>query len=106
MLDLARQLNAAGGHIAVMVSVGVGAPFQDDIEAAEQAILDEWLDAIRFQLPAVYHPSAGMPQASSRQLLGRFLTKWSHALPKPLGVGHVAPPETQFRFSYTAVSNA
>ena len=79
ILDLARQLNAAGDHIAVMVSVEAGAPFPHKIEAAEKAILDSWLEAIRFQLPAAYHPSAEMPQASGRQFLGHFLMKWSHA---------------------------
>jgi hypothetical protein len=77
ILDLARQLNAAGDHIAVMVSVEVGAPFRDDIEAAEKAILDAWLDAIQFQLPAAYHPSIEMPNAAGGRQLGKFLSAWS-----------------------------
>ncbi len=86
MLDLARQLNASGDHIAVMVSVEVGAPFPDDIEAAEKAMLDGWQQAIRFQLPCVYHPSTWMPNGSGGQLLSNFLSTWTLELPKPLVV--------------------
>lgn len=85
-LDLARQLNAADDYIAVMVSVEVGAPFLDDIEAAEKAVLGSWQQAIRFQLPTASHPSIWMPNVAGGQLLGSFLSEWALELPKPLVV--------------------
>ncbi len=86
ILDLARQLNAAGDYVAAMVSVEVGVPFSDDIEAAEKAMLGAWREAIRFQLPAAYHPSEWAPNASGGQLLSHFLSVWVLELPKPLVV--------------------
>ncbi|ETW97210.1 MAG: hypothetical protein ETSY1_23580, partial [Candidatus Entotheonella factor] len=86
ILDLARQLNASGDYVAVMVSVEVGAPFPHDIGAAEKAVLGDWEQAIRFQLPSDYHPSTWMPDVPGGQLLGRFLSTWTSELPKPLVV--------------------
>jgi hypothetical protein len=42
MLELARRLTAAGRYAAVLVSAEVGAPFSQDLGAAELAILDAW----------------------------------------------------------------
>lgn len=86
ILDLARQLNDAGDYVAAIVSVEVGAPFPDDIEAAEKAMLDEWRKSIRFQLPSVYHPSEWAPDAPGGQLLSNFLSEWAAELPKPLAI--------------------
>lgn len=84
ILDLVRQLNASENYIAVMVSVEVGAAFLGEIEAAEKAILDDWLDGVRFQLSATYHPSISMPDVAGGRLLGHFLSQWALELPKPL----------------------
>ena len=40
MLSLAQTLTASGQYAAVLLSVEVGAPFSDDPERAELAILD------------------------------------------------------------------
>ncbi len=84
ILDLARQLNASGDYVAVMVSVEVGAPFPDDIEAAERAVLGDWQQAILFQLSSAFHPSEWVPNTPGGQLLGAFLSAWALELPKPL----------------------
>ncbi|MEZ4662360.1 MAG: hypothetical protein R2911_32825 [Caldilineaceae bacterium] len=81
MLALARQLTAAGQYIGVTVSMEVGAGFPDNIDLAERAILGAWRRAIRFQLPANYHPPVWQPDAPAGQRISEFLGEWAvHAL--------------------------
>ena len=42
MLQLAQELTAAGRYTAVLVSMEVGAAFNDDIGTAERAMLGAW----------------------------------------------------------------
>ena len=51
MLDLARQLNASGQYVSVMLSVELGAAFPLDIDGAERAIVGSWRTTIRHQVP-------------------------------------------------------
>jgi hypothetical protein len=56
MLALAQSLTAAGTYTAVVLTMEVGAAFNDDPGAAERAILADWSDAATWQLPAALHP--------------------------------------------------
>lgn len=84
MLELARQLTAAGAYIAVLVSMEIGAGFPGDVGAAEQAILGAWRRAIRFQLPEELHPNVWQPSAPAGQRISEFLGEWAYQAPLPL----------------------
>lgn len=56
MLEVARRLTAVGHYSGVLVSMEVGAAFPHDIGLAEDAILANWRQSIRFQLPPDLHP--------------------------------------------------
>lgn len=86
MLELARQLTAAGDYIGVLVSMEIGAGFPDDIDAAERAILGAWRRAIRFQLPDSYYPPVWQPEAPAGQRISEFLGEWALNAPLPLVV--------------------
>lgn len=86
MLELARQLTAAGNYIGVLVSMEVGAAFPQDIGLAEDAILGNWRQSIRFQLPPELHPPFWKTDAPIGQRIGDFLAEWSLVAPRPLVV--------------------
>ena len=86
MLELARQLRAAGEYIGVMVSMEVGAAFPDDVGLAENAILSSWRQSIRFQLPKELHPPTWRTDAPIGQRIGDFLAEWAMAASRPLVV--------------------
>jgi len=82
MIELARQLTAAGRYAAALVSMEVGAAFNDDPGAAELAILSAWrMWADR--LPAELRPPA-WPAAPEGQRLAEALMAWAQAIPRPL----------------------
>jgi hypothetical protein len=85
MISLAKELTASGQYTSVMLSLEVGAVFSHDPDAAENAILDEWQDAIRFYLPAELQPSDEIKGESGRQI-GAFLAAWSQESSRPLAV--------------------
>ena len=60
MLELAWQLTTAGAYIGVLVSMEVGAAFPDEIGLAEDAILGDRRQRIRFQLPTAYLRRCGI----------------------------------------------
>lgn len=86
MLELARRLTASGNYIGVLVSMEVGAAFPDDIGRAEDAILANWRQSIRFQLPPNLHPPVWKTEAPMGQRIGDFLTEWALAASRPLVV--------------------
>lgn len=86
MLEIARQVTAAGDYIGVLVSMEVGAAFPDDIGLAEDAILGDWRQRIRFQLPKALHPSLWKTEAPAGQRISDFLAEWALAAPRPLVV--------------------
>ena len=86
MLELARRLAESGDYIGVMVSVEVGAAFPDNIGMAEDAILGDWQQSIRFQLPQELHPSAWTTNAPAGQRVSSFLAEWSREALHPLVV--------------------
>ena len=85
MISLAKELTASGQYTSVMLSLEVGAVFSHDPDAAENAILDEWQDAIRFYLPAELQPSDEIKGESGRQI-GSFLGAWAQVSQRPLAV--------------------
>ncbi|MCB0129155.1 MAG: ATP-binding protein, partial [Caldilineaceae bacterium] len=84
MLELARELIASGEYISVLVSMEVGAGFPNDVGAAEDAILDNWRQSIRVQVPKELHPSLWKTGASAGQRIADFLTEWSLEAERPL----------------------
>ncbi|EFO80218.1 hypothetical protein OSCT_1915 [Oscillochloris trichoides DG-6] len=85
MLALAQELTAAGTYTAVLLTMEVGAAFQDDLGAAELAILNDWHDAATWQLPAALHPPP-WPTAEPGTRIGSALRAWANASPRPLVV--------------------
>lgn len=65
LLALGHELTAAGRHVAVLLSVEVGAGFPNDTDAAELAILDAWRDAARARLPADLQPLSSKARAEA-----------------------------------------
>jgi len=85
MLALAQALTAASTYTAVLLTMEVGAAFNDDPGAAELAILADWSDAATWQLPAELHPPP-WPDAEPGARIGSALRAWAGASPRPLVV--------------------
>jgi hypothetical protein len=83
ILSLSEQLNASGCYAAAVLSVEVGAPFDNDIGAAELAILGTWRDTLEFCLPPELQPPA-WDEGSPGQRIRHALQKWSQVCPLPL----------------------
>jgi hypothetical protein len=83
ILALAEQLNASGKYLAAVLSVEIGAPFGNDIGAAELAILATWRDTLEFSLPLALQPPA-WGDAPAGQRISHALQKWSQVCPLPL----------------------
>ncbi len=83
MLNLGRELTAAGRYVAVMVSMEVGNAFNDDPGAAELAILGAWRRAARARLPADLQPPE-WPEVSAGQRIGAALDAWARSASRPL----------------------
>ncbi len=85
LLSLAQQLTAQGRHLAVLVSMEVGAGHPRDVGAAERAILSSWREAALTQLPSELHPPA-FPDADPGHRIAAALAVWAAASPLPLVV--------------------
>lgn len=84
-LSLAAELTAGGRYVAALLSMEVGAPFEDDPGMAEGAILSSWQRAVEAQLPKVLQPEP-WPEARSGDALGQALKLWAESAPRPLVV--------------------
>lgn len=84
MLALARELTASGKYISALLSMEVGAPFEDDPRTAEIAIIDDWKSALRVQLPPELYPVDWQPNLHSSTSVGSFLADWAFSAPLPL----------------------
>ena len=84
MMELARQLTASGRYISVLLSMEVGAPFSDDPEKAERAIVTTWRLSILDQLPPELYPPTWMLERDSGSLISSFLGEWSTTASRPL----------------------
>jgi AAA-like domain len=85
MLALAQQLTESGRYAAIMVSVEVGSPFNNDPQRAEAAILSSWRSAARVYLPPELRPPAKEEMAVG-QGIEETLRQWAEASPRPLVV--------------------
>jgi len=83
MTNLAQQLTASGDYVAVLVSVEVGAAFNDDPGAAELAILSNWRNAAAVRLPAELQPPR-WPAVEAGERISAALRAWAEAAPRPL----------------------
>ena len=86
MLSLAQQLTESGNYISVLLSLEVGQPFSDKPAVAERAILDEWRDQIRFQLPSDIIVNPNNFDLPEGRAIGGFLSEWSYLAERPLVV--------------------
>ncbi|MCS7081324.1 MAG: ATP-binding protein, partial [Chloracidobacterium sp.] len=78
-LALAQQLTAEGRYAAVLLSLEVGAAFEDDVGAAESAILSVWRSALEVRLPEALQPppwSDAPPGGRINRALGEW-ARWS-----------------------------
>jgi hypothetical protein len=85
LLTLASELTTEGRHVAVLLSVEVGASFPDDVGAAELAVLDAWRRAARSRLPPDEQPPP-WPEAAPGGRIGAALECWARACARPLVV--------------------
>jgi AAA-like domain len=85
MLSLAEELTKSGRYAAIMVSVEVGSPFNNDPQRAETAILSSWRSAARVYLPPELRPPAKEEMAVG-QGIEETLRQWAEASPRPLVV--------------------
>jgi hypothetical protein len=80
---LAQSLTAQGQYAAIALSVEVGAPFSQDVGAAEAAILGAWQNIIPLHLPPELQPPTWVLSAAGQRILAALQT-WAIACPKPL----------------------
>ncbi|UJS04404.1 AAA family ATPase [Cylindrospermopsis raciborskii] len=83
MIALAQELTDSGEYTAVMLSVEVGSGFSHNPQQAEQVILQEWKQAIKFYLPKELQPSY-WPEGETDSGIGKTLSEWSTQSPRPL----------------------
>jgi hypothetical protein len=82
---LAQQLTASGRYTAIVLSAEVGAPFSQDIAAAEDAILGAWRNKISIRLPPDQQPPAWTESAPGQRILSA-LQSWALASSRPLAI--------------------
>ena len=80
---LAQELIREGRYTALHVSAEVGAPFSQDVDAAERAILDAWAGSAEAQLPPELRPP-DWPEAAPGRRIGASLVAWTRASPRPV----------------------
>ncbi|MGF1516007.1 MAG: ATP-binding protein, partial [Elainellaceae cyanobacterium] len=85
MLHLAQQLSASGEYAAVMLSVEVGAAFPNDLDGAEQAILNSWRSQAENRLPGDLQPPPWSSVPPGQRIQSALQT-WAKASPRPLVV--------------------
>jgi hypothetical protein len=83
ILALAQQLTAQERYAALWLSVEEGAPFGDDIAAAEHAILDSWYENAEDFLPPDVVPSP-WNRFSPGKGIHSALREWAKRSPRPL----------------------
>jgi hypothetical protein len=83
MMAIAEALTQSGKYTAVLVSVEGGSALEDDLNAAEQAILQSWNENGTDRLPPELSPPPVTIGASGQQLRG-YLRAWSRSSDRPL----------------------
>ena len=82
LLELAKKLTDSGRYTSALLSLEVGAAFNDDPGAAELAILGDWRRSLLFDLPTELHPPA-WPAADPGQRLAIALSHWATTATRP-----------------------
>ena len=85
MLQLAQELTREGRYTALLVSMEVGAAFNDDIGAAEKAMLGTWRGNAQAWLPTELQPPA-WPQSDAGERIFSALKAWAQQSARPLVV--------------------
>jgi hypothetical protein len=83
MMQLAQELTAEGRYTALLVSMEVGSAFNEDIGAAEDAILGTWRGDAEVWLPRELQP-APWPEAKGGERIFSALKSWAQFSPRPL----------------------
>jgi hypothetical protein len=81
---LARDLTAAGRHVALRFSCEIAKAAKDDYAAAETQVLGAIRRAARDSLAAELRPPASWPDAPPGLRLGEGLSAWARACPLPI----------------------
>ncbi|PTL83445.1 ATP-binding protein [Vitiosangium sp. GDMCC 1.1324] len=82
--SLARELTAQGRYVSVLVSMELGAAFQE-VGAAESAVLQSWREDIRAQLPPELQPPP-FPEAPPGSRISAALSAWAESSSRPVVV--------------------
>jgi hypothetical protein len=85
LLSLARDLTAEGRYASILLSMESGAPYRQDIGAAEVAVLQDWRADIDHQLPPELRPPP-FPDVAAGARIGAALGAWAAWSPRPLVV--------------------
>jgi type II secretory pathway predicted ATPase ExeA len=85
MLALAKQLTDSGQYTAIVVSVELGSPFNDNPQQAQAAILSSWRSEARVYLPPELHPPAKQ-EMEVGQGIEETLRQWAQTSPRPLAI--------------------
>ena len=85
MLALAKQLTDSGRYTAIVVSVELGSPFNDNPQQAQAAILSSWRSAARVYLPPELQPPAKQ-EMEVGQGIEETLRQWAQTSPRPLAI--------------------
>ncbi len=83
LLRLAEALTAEGRYAALLVSMETGAPFSEDIGAAEDSVLNECRLAAEFCLPPELRPPP-WPVTEAGSRLRAALSSWAQVCARPL----------------------
>ncbi len=83
MMQLAQELTREGRYTALLVSMEVGAAFNDDIGKAELAMLGTWRGNAEAWLPAELRPP-DWPQAEAGERIFSALKSWAQHSQRPL----------------------
>jgi hypothetical protein len=100
MMALAKALTASGNYTAVLVSVEGGSALGNDLAAAEQAILQSWVENGEDRLPPELCPPPWPSESIGQNATGQnatgqnatgqnirsFLRHWSRASARPLAI--------------------
>ncbi|WP_377477744.1 MAG: ATP-binding protein [Microcoleus anatoxicus] len=85
MLALAKQLVDSGQYTAIVVSVELGSPFNDNPQQAQAAILSSWRSEARVYLPPELQPPA-KSEMEVGQGIEETLRQWAQTSPRPLAI--------------------
>ncbi len=83
MMAIAQELTKSGKYTAVLVSVEGGSALEDDLDAAEQAILFSWHENAEDRLPPELAPRVWV-DAKPGQAIRSALRSWSRSADRPL----------------------